>query len=190
MRLIADSTAQAKEVLRSLQQDIKSANNLVLVGGGSVGIEFAGEILERYPKKKVTLIQVRPQNSALTCPGLVLTLFHVLQSTDRLLSDKWPIKLSQKLERDLKEMGAEIVYGERVDKDVLDKKAGAIRLKNGQTIEADLIFNTAGTKANSQLISAQVASAVDSHGFVKVDDTLKVRPLPSRRPCSRDHQSD
>jgi NADH dehydrogenase FAD-containing subunit len=64
MRLIADSTAQAKEVLRSLQQDIKSANKLVLVGGGSVGIEFAGEILEQYPKKKVTLIQVRPRNSA------------------------------------------------------------------------------------------------------------------------------
>jgi NADH dehydrogenase FAD-containing subunit len=107
----------------------------------------------------------------------------MLQSTDRLLSDKWPIKLSQKLERDLMEMGAEIVYGERVDKDVLDKKAGAIHLKNGQTIEADLIFNTAGTKANSQLISAQVASAVDSHGFVKVDETLKVRPLCSCCAC-------
>lgn len=47
MRMIADSTSSAKEALRSLQRKIKDAQRIVLVGGGTVGIEFAGEILDR-----------------------------------------------------------------------------------------------------------------------------------------------
>jgi len=47
MRMIADSTQAAKESLRGLQRKIKDAQRIVLVGGGTVGIEFAGEILDR-----------------------------------------------------------------------------------------------------------------------------------------------
>jgi NADH dehydrogenase FAD-containing subunit len=59
MRLIADSMEAGKESLRALQQDIEAAQRIVCVGGGTVGIELAGEILERYPEKNVTIIQVR-----------------------------------------------------------------------------------------------------------------------------------
>lgn len=59
MRLIADSIPAAKDSLRALQKDVEQAKTIVLVGGGTVGIEFAGEILERFPSKKVTILQVR-----------------------------------------------------------------------------------------------------------------------------------
>lgn len=62
MRLTADSLEAGKESLRKIQRDIKAAQRIVCVGGGTVGIELAGEILERYPEKQVTIVQVRARH--------------------------------------------------------------------------------------------------------------------------------
>lgn len=47
MRMVAASTTAGKDALRGLQRKINDAQRIVLVGGGTVGIEFAGEILDR-----------------------------------------------------------------------------------------------------------------------------------------------
>ncbi len=36
---------------------IEKSTAIVIIGGGAVGIELAGEILDRYPKKSITIIQ-------------------------------------------------------------------------------------------------------------------------------------
>ena len=35
---------------------IEKSQNVVIVGGGAVGVEFAGEIVDKYPDKQVTII--------------------------------------------------------------------------------------------------------------------------------------
>jgi pyruvate/2-oxoglutarate dehydrogenase complex dihydrolipoamide dehydrogenase (E3) component len=105
-----------------------------------------------YPKKQVT----------------------VVQSSKRLLSDPWPTKLSDRLESDLKKMGANIIFGQRVASESLSQQSGIVTLADGRTLEADLIFPTAGTTPNSQLVAAQAPTALNARGYVKVDDYLRV----------------
>ena len=73
------------------------------------------EIINQYPKKKVTIIQ----------------------SSDRLLNDKYPTKLSDRLQRELEDRGVKVVLGERVEKNVYDAGKGTVTLKDGTSIEGE-----------------------------------------------------
>ena len=35
---------------------IEGSSSVVIIGGGAVGVELAGEILDRYPDKKITVL--------------------------------------------------------------------------------------------------------------------------------------
>lgn len=48
------------EELVRLSKKLKNSDNISIIGGGLVGIELAGEIIEKYPNKKITLIQKNP----------------------------------------------------------------------------------------------------------------------------------
>lgn len=71
-------------------------------------------------------------------------------------------------------MGAKIIFGQRVTTETLNQQSGTVTLADGQTLEADLIFATAGTTPNSQLVAAQAPSALDARGYVKVNEYLQV----------------
>jgi NADH dehydrogenase FAD-containing subunit len=43
--------------LQSLNERVKGAKRVLIVGGGSLGVELAGEILTDHPTVKVTLVQ-------------------------------------------------------------------------------------------------------------------------------------
>ena len=36
--------------------DVDKAENILIIGGGAVGVELAGEIRERDPKKHITIV--------------------------------------------------------------------------------------------------------------------------------------
>ena len=71
------------------------------------------EIVNQYPKKKVTIVQ----------------------SSDRLLNDQYPTKLSDRLKRELEARGVKIILGERVEKDVYEAGKGTVTLKDGTSID-------------------------------------------------------
>lgn len=75
------------------------------------------EILDLYPDKKLTLIQ----------------------GSNRLLSDPWATRLSDKLEAELKSKGANIVLGQRVPKEVANAGKGRVELKDGTAIDGQLL---------------------------------------------------
>lgn len=45
--------------MREIQERVKASNEIVLVGGGALGVQFASDIASVYPGKKVTLIHSR-----------------------------------------------------------------------------------------------------------------------------------
>jgi apoptosis-inducing factor 2 len=51
--VLADRT---EELIESTEQ-LREANSVLIIGGGLVGVELAGEIVETFPKKKITLVQ-------------------------------------------------------------------------------------------------------------------------------------
>nr|AOR51863.1 ubiquinone-NADH dehydrogenase [Phaffia rhodozyma] len=155
MRSLSGSIEEGKDHLRGLQDQIKAARQIVLIGGGSVGIEFAGEIASQYPKEKsVTIVHRNPQ----------------------LLSKSVPAKLAAKLHWQLEAAGIHVVLGTEVDSNIVESGRGRVDLGGGKIIDADLIFNTTGTKTNTSLIAAADANVLDPNGLVKVDAHLRIVP--------------
>ncbi|KAI9608944.1 hypothetical protein H4Q26_005138 [Puccinia striiformis f. sp. tritici PST-130] len=90
----AEGKDDVKNQLRTLQSAIQDSKSIVIVGGGVVGIELAGEISYQHPKKSVTLI----------C------------SSPTLLPDMNP-KLGCSLKQQLEDRKVNIIFGVRADLD-------------------------------------------------------------------------
>lgn len=58
-RVGAQDKKRGSELLREMQQNIKQAERLVVIGGGAAGVELAADAKEMYPKKNVTLVHSR-----------------------------------------------------------------------------------------------------------------------------------
>lgn len=43
--------------IRKYHKDVSKAKKIIIVGGGLVGVELASEIIEEYPRKKISVIQ-------------------------------------------------------------------------------------------------------------------------------------
>ena len=52
----AETVADIKKVFEQANSELKAAQKILVIGGGPVGIEMAGEIMEEMPAKIVTLV--------------------------------------------------------------------------------------------------------------------------------------
>jgi NADPH-dependent 2,4-dienoyl-CoA reductase/sulfur reductase-like enzyme len=46
-----------REEFQSFAKRLSAANSVVIVGGGPIGVELAGEIVQDFPSKRVTVIE-------------------------------------------------------------------------------------------------------------------------------------
>lgn len=148
---------EAIETLRAQGDQIAAAKRILVVGGGSAGIELAGEIAEKYQglkEKEITLIH----------------------RGRKLLNDIYPNKLRDNLQRQLETLGVIVKNGEEADPGV---QAGNVTLKSGATLTCDLVFETTGGRANSDLIKKFDPAVVSTNGFVKVDQTFQLPGHPN-----------
>ncbi|KAJ2917714.1 hypothetical protein MD484_g2705, partial [Candolleomyces efflorescens] len=134
----------------------EKATDIVLVGGGSVGIEFAGEIKDFYPAKRVTLVHGQQQ----------------------LLNDTYPNRYRDPLLTSVRKIGADVILGDYVD-DTEPSSDGTITTRKGKQLHADLVIPTRGGRPNTSTISASLgADVLTSTGHVKVHPTLQLPGHP------------
>lgn len=148
--------SEAKASLKKQQADVAAATSFLIVGGGAVGAEFAGEVLAAHPNKKVTLVT---RDSVL-------------------LGKQWVPKFPAKVEGQLQRMGAEILYDSSVDLEGVetnvllsspqDFKAGST------TVSADFVLIATGGKPNVEI----VPEAALSEGRIAVDSNLRLTYAP------------
>jgi NADPH-dependent 2,4-dienoyl-CoA reductase/sulfur reductase-like enzyme len=60
-KVTSSNKAEACEELRSVQESIKAAKTIAIIGGGAVGVEIATDIKSYYPEKQVTIVHSRQQ---------------------------------------------------------------------------------------------------------------------------------
>ncbi|KAI0049182.1 FAD/NAD-P-binding domain-containing protein [Auriscalpium vulgare] len=148
---LPDSKEDVIEHINAWRKKFASANNIVLVGGGAVGIEFAGEIKQFLPKKKVTIVQSEAQ----------------------LLNDSYPSKFRKAIEKDTRAVGTEIVFNDFVD----NFEKLPVTTRSGKTIDADLVVPTIGGRPATEFIKSLGADVLNARGQVRVAPTLEVRGL-------------
>lgn len=196
LRTEARSKPSGMSWMREMQERVRASQDIVLVGGGALGVEFATDIKSIYPEKHVTLIHSRKQ-----------------------LLPNFDIHVHEAAYARLTELGVELVLGERLaltegcprgstvqgqqeeshDEDVQRPICSSIQAKGegaqarnegmclgdgrkrvkttgGKEFECDLLLLCTGQQPNSGLMAQLSPTSVDSTTrLVRVHRTLQVK---------------
>lgn len=130
--------------------DLASADSVLIVGGGLVGVELAAEIVTSYPNKKLTLVT----------------------AGDRLLERMKP-NVSAAAHKWLSSRGVDVVFGERVRQSKKDPTAFRFP-KSGASVTPVKAYWCTGFQPNSGLLQKNFSSSLNKDGYVKVNDFMQV----------------
>ncbi|XP_062087100.1 uncharacterized protein LOC133793867 [Humulus lupulus] len=132
-------------------EKIKSANSILIVGGGPTGVELAGEIVYDFPEKKVTMVHSGAR---------------LLEFVDS--------KASQKALEWLISKNVEVLLGQSVN--VEGVSDGHFQTSKGETIKADRHYVCTGKPVGSSWLTETVLKdSLGIHGRLMVDENLRVR---------------
>lgn len=137
-----------EEYLGKILEKLESAQNIVVIGGGFIGVEFAEQI--RTLGKDVTIIEM-----AESC---------LWQAFDRSYSDDIESLLSGE--------GIQVMTGTRVKSILGDGSVEAVELEGGKRVPADMVILGLGVKPNGAL-AKECGLEVNAKGAVVVDQYMR-----------------
>jgi NADPH-dependent 2,4-dienoyl-CoA reductase/sulfur reductase-like enzyme len=114
--------------LGEVLEQMKSVKDLVIIGGGFIGMEFADEC-RKGRDINVTVVEALP---------------HCLQMA---MDDEYCVEAETKLS----EAGVKILVNNRVDSILGDEKVSAVKLADGSQIKADMVILGIGAVPNTEL---------------------------------------
>lgn len=146
-------------VYKRYENVVRKSNDIVVVGGGSVGIEVATEIKSAYPEKNMTIVHSQSQFS------LGMT------------SNKFPAHTLAKVSS----MGVKVLFDERItfvaDEPVIGRHE--VTTEKGTVLPSDLTLYCVGVgKPNSSFMASLDAVSkliLDKQGYIQVQPTLQLR---------------
>ncbi|KAK7257588.1 hypothetical protein RIF29_31659 [Crotalaria pallida] len=150
---VPKSRTERLDQYKAENRKIKSANSILVVGGGPTGVELAGEIAVDFPEKKLTLVH----------KGSRLLEFIGAKAADKTLN--W-----------LKSRNVEVKLEQSVDLNSVTEGHKIYQTSHGETIEADCHFLCIGKPlASAWLRETVLKNDLDSQGRIKVDEHLRVK---------------
>ena len=152
-----DATAEQRlEAMSAEGKRLLDAKSVVIVGGGLIGTELAGD-LAAYAKKKTTKGQT-------TTPAV--TLIHSGPQLCPVMSPPAAAKMQQLLEN----LGVTIILNEKGT-----EENGKVVLENSKKeIEAEIVIKTIGFQAMNDFMKKDFADALDEKGWIKTDEYMAV----------------
>uniref|UniRef100_H2ZGW3 Ferroptosis suppressor protein 1 n=1 Tax=Ciona savignyi TaxID=51511 RepID=H2ZGW3_CIOSA len=131
---------------------------VVVVGGGAVGVETAGEIKTEFPDKEVT----------------------VVSANDYLVTTRTQPGLQDNLKASLAKKNITVIYSDRVSNlcDLTVNKhveGQVVQTTGGKEIAADLVIPCVGTTVNNSFFKAALADAMTESGALDVNEYLQVK---------------
>lgn len=149
---ITGSEKRGVFALRSIQdaRDIsgfaKDINEVVLIGGGLLGLE-AGKALNKLGKK-VMVVEFFP----------------------RLLPRQLDVDGAKRLQTIMEEMGFSFRLGAKTQEIAGDEKVGSVKLEGGEALAAEMVVISAGVRPNLELAEHL---GLDKDKGIKVDDRMR-----------------
>ncbi len=116
------------EYLRDMIEKVKNAKNVLVLGGGFIGIEFADE-LSKIKGLNIYLVELLPD----------------------LLANSFDPEFSRLVENKLKSKGINILLNTKVLEFTGDEKVRKVGLSNGNTLDIDYVVLGIGTVPNTKL---------------------------------------
>jgi NADPH-dependent 2,4-dienoyl-CoA reductase/sulfur reductase-like enzyme len=138
---------------------MKDVKDLVIIGGGFIGMEFADEC-RKGRDINVTVVEALP---------------HCLQMA---MDDEYCIEAEEKLS----ETGVKILVNSRVDSIVGDDKVSGVKLSDGTQLDADMVILGIGAKPNTEL-AKKSGIELGYRNTIKVDRYMQTYTDPDVYAC-------
>ena len=140
--------AERNQEMLDAHASLALAESVLVIGGGVVGVEFAGEIASAFPGKEITLVHSR----------------------DSLLDNSEP-KAQRKVLQQLTAKGVKVKLNRK-----FSKHEDTYRCANtGETIKADIVYECVGMVPNTEFLRPELPKVLDSRGFITVDEYMRVK---------------
>eukprot|EP00301_Raphidiophrys_heterophryoidea_P028131 c9998_g1_i1.p1 GENE.c9998_g1_i1~~c9998_g1_i1.p1 ORF type:complete len:384 (-),score=105.62 c9998_g1_i1:216-1367(-) len=154
-----DSVKEGIAKYSDVEEEISKAQQILIVGGGPVGVELAGEIKTYFPHKEVTILHrgATVLNNQGGAPPLSP---QFIDGVTKLIRDLY-IKLI--LEDSLEHIGNEFEAGPKT-----------LVTKKGIQIETDLVFYCTGSKPNTHMFKSSFGSSMDQNGYFNVNSHFQI----------------
>jgi NADH dehydrogenase FAD-containing subunit len=134
--------------LQTAAQSLAGARSVLIVGGGAVGVELAGDIAYKYPLMKVTLADAN---------GTILKAYS--KKTQRLaLQQLLDLRVDVKTERRFVSDGDSYVDA-----------------ASGESIQADIVYVAVGVTPNSGFMQKHFSNVLNKHGYIGVNEFYQVQ---------------
>ncbi|WP_026461174.1 FAD-dependent oxidoreductase [Schaalia suimastitidis] len=148
----------AKARLEQLHHNLAAARSVLLVGGGTVGIELTGELAHTFPELDITIVE---------------------KDADILSTPGYSPRLREEISAQLAELGVRVITGSELAYlppfNVGELGHFTVETTAGDTIEADLWFQCHGARANTgYLAGTEYESALHPDGTITVAPNLQV----------------
>ncbi|KAJ4472159.1 hypothetical protein J3R30DRAFT_3798527 [Lentinula aciculospora] len=155
-----ESRGAIEDHIMARRAEFSKAKDILLVGGGSVGLELAGELKDIFPSKPVTIIH-REQ---------------------LLLNATYPDKFRLAVQKQVEARGVTVLTGDAItasdasDVSTSQVPEGGFVTEQGKTINPDLVVPTWGNSPNTSYLSPDLLS---STGHVKILPTFQLPAHPN-----------
>ncbi|MBN3276018.1 AIFM2 factor, partial [Polyodon spathula] len=141
-------------------KEVQAAERIVVVGGGSAGVEMAAELKTDHPSKEVTLIHS-----------------HVALADVELLPS-----VRQGVKEGLLQKGVQLLLSEKVSNLAelsinVTQKGMKVLTDKGSEVTADLIIRCTGIRVNSAAYSSALGDRLAENGALRVNAYLQVEGL-------------
>ena len=151
----------AKARLSQTRENLARARRVMLVGAGTVGVEFAGEISSNFPDTEIVMVD--KADTILGTPGYV-------------------DELRDTITEQLRERGVRLVLGSPLaympGSDVGVLSPFEVETVDGQKIEGDIWFLCYGARTNSDYLVSSFGNVMRPNGQINVDKHLQVKDHP------------
>ncbi|MEX3939946.1 NAD(P)/FAD-dependent oxidoreductase [Paraburkholderia sp. EG287B] len=150
------SVNERKAFYASYQQRIAAAQRILIVGGGPIGVEVAGEISEIHPQKSITILEAGPRLLGGTSEAAAAHAAKVLKNRGVTLLLNERLKLAGSTSADA------------------FAPAGEAQTESGKRIPYDLLIWCIGGKPNTGYMKQHFPSALNGAGRIRVTPELRV----------------
>lgn len=114
--------------LKKVVKKVEEAENVLILGGGFIGVEFADEL------SKIEGLQT-----------------HLVEMLPYLLANSFDPEFSELVEQRLKSAGVNVILNSKMEEFMGDEKVEKVRLSSGEEIEADCVILGIGANPNTDL---------------------------------------
>ncbi|KID55943.1 hypothetical protein JF50_16550 [Pseudoalteromonas luteoviolacea] len=135
--------------LRLHYAQLKKASEILIIGGGVVGVELAGEIAYTFKDKVVTLAH-----------------------KDKALLSGFNQKAQRKAHQQLEELGVQVKLNS--DYQPCTKTQGYQDKRSTDMLKPDMVLCATGTKPNNAFLQQNYSHILNNKGLIVVNDTLQV----------------